>query len=175
MVSLPPTTPSGVERDPPPRNSRNPRWPCEQIERLKALWDEGRLSASQMAHRLGISRSAVLGKVHRMGLATHKVKQQAKPPKPAPKAKKQLPPAMPTLELPPPPEPPFVGIVFDELTPNSCRYPQGDGPFVFCGQPKQDGSSYCAHHHRICYVPLSRRPIYIPPPWADFRARGARR
>lgn len=44
-------------------------WTDERVELLKKLWSEG-LSASQIAGRLGgVSRNAVIGKVHRLGLA----------------------------------------------------------------------------------------------------------
>ncbi|TPW20751.1 MAG: GcrA cell cycle regulator, partial [Elusimicrobia bacterium] len=46
-------------------------WTDERVDRLKRLWLEGR-TAEQIARELknGISRSAVLGKVHRLGLST---------------------------------------------------------------------------------------------------------
>ena len=41
---------------------------AERVEELKNLWSEG-LSASQIAKRLGdVTRNAVIGKVHRLGL-----------------------------------------------------------------------------------------------------------
>ncbi len=44
-------------------------WTEERVEILKKLWAEG-LSASQIANQLGeVSRNAVIGKVHRLGLA----------------------------------------------------------------------------------------------------------
>src|SRR6476660_1320546 len=44
-------------------------WTDERVEQLKALWSEG-LSASQIARALGgVTRNAVIGKVHRLGLA----------------------------------------------------------------------------------------------------------
>ena len=44
-------------------------WTDERVEQLKKLWSEG-LSASQIASRLGeVTRNAVIGKVHRLGLA----------------------------------------------------------------------------------------------------------
>jgi GcrA cell cycle regulator len=44
-------------------------WTDERVELLKKLWADG-LSASQIAGRLGgITRNAVIGKVHRLGLA----------------------------------------------------------------------------------------------------------
>ena len=44
-------------------------WTDDRVEILKKLWAEG-LSASQIARELGdVTRNAVIGKVHRLGLA----------------------------------------------------------------------------------------------------------
>jgi hypothetical protein len=45
-------------------------WTEDRVEQLKSLWTEG-LSASQIARALGggVTRNAVIGKVHRLGLA----------------------------------------------------------------------------------------------------------
>ena len=44
-------------------------WTDERVELLKKLWADG-LSASQIAGELGgITRNAVIGKVHRLGLS----------------------------------------------------------------------------------------------------------
>src|SRR4029450_4928048 len=43
-------------------------WTDERIERLKAMWTKG-ATASQIADELGgVSRNAVIGKAHRLGL-----------------------------------------------------------------------------------------------------------
>ena len=44
-------------------------WTNERVELLKKLWGEGQ-SASQIAKELGgVTRNAVIGKVHRLGLS----------------------------------------------------------------------------------------------------------
>lgn len=73
-------------------------WTDERVETLKKMWGEGQ-SASQIAKELGgVTRNAVIGKVHRLGLSnragTGTTKAEAKPkvakaepkPKAAPKA-----------------------------------------------------------------------------------------
>ena len=73
-------------------------WTDERVETLKKMWGEGQ-SASQIAKELGgVTRNAVIGKVHRLGLSnratTSTAKADAKPkaakaepkPKAAPKA-----------------------------------------------------------------------------------------
>src|SRR6056300_1947697 len=65
-------------------------WTDERVEILKKMWGEGQ-SASQIAKELGgVTRNAVIGKVHRLGLSNRatsnsSVKSEAKP-KAAPKA-----------------------------------------------------------------------------------------
>jgi GcrA cell cycle regulator len=57
-------------------------WTDERVERLKTLWSEG-LSASQIAAELGgVTRNAVIGKVHRLGLSG-RAKPQAQAARPA--------------------------------------------------------------------------------------------
>ena len=84
-------------------------WTDERIERLKAMWAEG-ATASQIADELGgVSRNAVIGKAHRLGLESRPspvkpgddkpVRQAAataQPPSPAPA------PAAPKAERPAP-------------------------------------------------------------------------
>ncbi|WP_197919018.1 GcrA family cell cycle regulator [Thiosulfatihalobacter marinus] len=70
-------------------------WTDERVDLLKKLWGEGQ-SASQIAKELGgVTRNAVIGKVHRLGLSNRSAgtaKPDTKPkadtkPKPATKAK----------------------------------------------------------------------------------------
>jgi GcrA cell cycle regulator len=62
-------------------------WTDERVETLKTLWGEGQ-SASQIAKVLGgVTRNAVIGKVHRLGLAS----RAAAKPEPAKAAKEAAP------------------------------------------------------------------------------------
>ena len=57
-------------------------WTDERVELLKKLWTEG-LSASQIAGRLGngVTRNAVIGKVHRLNLSGRVQQQRAAQPR----------------------------------------------------------------------------------------------
>jgi len=57
-------------------------WTDERVELLKKLWAEG-LSASQIAGKLGdVTRNAVIGKVHRLGLAGRATTSRVRPSRP---------------------------------------------------------------------------------------------
>ena len=54
-------------------------WTDERVETLKRMWNEGQ-SASQIAKELGnVTRNAVIGKVHRLGLSNRTTGAPAKP------------------------------------------------------------------------------------------------
>jgi GcrA cell cycle regulator len=60
-------------------------WTDERIDRLKELWSQGK-TASHIADELGgVSRNAVIGKAHRLGLQSRP--SPVKPNEPAPKAR----------------------------------------------------------------------------------------
>jgi GcrA cell cycle regulator len=66
-------------------------WTDERIDRLKALWTKG-MTASQIAEELGgVSRNAVIGKAHRLGLQSRPSPVKAN--EPAAKAKPAAKPA----------------------------------------------------------------------------------
>jgi GcrA cell cycle regulator len=146
-------------------------WTDERVETLKKLWLEG-LSASQIAKQLGgVTRNAVIGKVHRLGLsgrATPSQPQRAafrapRPPRPVP------PPAIPrrveaapAAAAPPPvpmlPEAPGTATVLT-LGAHMCKWPIGDpssDDFTFCGRRVGDGP-YCDDHARVAYQPQQKR------------------
>ena len=84
-------------------------WTDERIDRLKSMWTKG-ATASQIAEELGgVSRNAVIGKAHRLGLESRpspvkpgeEKEKKAKAP-PAPKAAKPAPAAAPKAAAPAP-------------------------------------------------------------------------
>ncbi|WP_420587262.1 GcrA family cell cycle regulator [Ruegeria sp.] len=92
-------------------------WTDERVELLKKMWGEGQ-SASQIAKELGgVTRNAVIGKVHRLGLSNRaagaspaKAEPKEKPapapkaeakPKPTPKTEPARPAPAPTAEAKP--------------------------------------------------------------------------
>lgn len=86
-------------------------WTDERIDDLKRMWDEG-LTASQIAETLGgVSRNAVIGKAHRLGLTPRPspVKSAATLQKDRAEAAAAPPPA-PAPEPEPSPEPANVAI-----------------------------------------------------------------
>lgn len=132
-------------------------WTDDRVEQLKQLWAEG-LSASQIANKMGgVTRNAVIGKVHRLGLAG-----RATPAAPKPKITSKF-------------EEPVsksTNLGLDQLYPgldkptvssiggNQCKWPIGDPTsedFHFCGQPAVDGKPYCAYHSQIAFQPNTVR------------------
>lgn len=138
-------------------------WTDERVEQLKSLWADG-LSASQIARALGgVTRNAVIGKVHRLGLAGRAGPARSERPRTAITHKAVLRAAA--------PEPVVVEedpIVLDDghfatvLTINDrmCRWPIGDpseNEFHFCGRGPKSGSPYCEAHARKAYQPQNMR------------------
>jgi GcrA cell cycle regulator len=81
-------------------------WTDERINRLKKLWSKG-VTASQIAEELGgVSRNAVIGKAHRLGLQSRPSPVKPNEPEPRAKAKaKAKPPAKGQAKAAPAPPP----------------------------------------------------------------------
>jgi GcrA cell cycle regulator len=138
-------------------------WTEERVDQLKTLWTEG-LSASQIARVLGgVTRNAVIGKVHRLGLAGRASPSRSERPRmpSAPKVQTRThAPAPPVVE-----EDPLVlddGSHATVLTINDrmCRWPIGDpsgDEFHFCGRKPKNGSPYCEAHAQKAYQPQQVR------------------
>jgi GcrA cell cycle regulator len=156
-------------------------WTDERVELLKKLWADG-LSASQIAGELGgITRNAVIGKVHRLGLSgrakapSSSVPRQRKPrapsmfraPRPMMRGNTALA-HMPAYDYDPEPEPePIENIIpigqrctLLELNDEKCHWPIGDPgqpDFFFCGGKTNAGTPYCGYHGRVAYQPPAAR------------------
>ncbi|MGC4251284.1 MAG: GcrA family cell cycle regulator, partial [Sphingobium sp.] len=76
-------------------------WTDERIDQLKSMWEKG-LTASQIAEELGgVSRNAVIGKAHRLGLQSRPSPVKAnEAPKKAAAPRKAAPAAAPAPEAP---------------------------------------------------------------------------
>ena len=144
-------------------------WTDDRVETLKKLWLDG-LSASQIAKQLGgVTRNAVIGKVHRLGLSgraapSHPSRPAFKAPRPP--RPMSTPVARPrSLEprahhLPAPRPAPFVELpgtaTVLTLGRHMCKWPIGDpasDDFTFCGRRASDEGPYCIDHARVAYQP----------------------
>ena len=160
-------------------------WTDERVELLRKLWTEGH-SASQISAELGlgVTRNAVIGKVHRLGLSGRpKTANAATPMTPrerqAPRRQPSRPSApatrgnlalslqtRPMAERTPRPMEQVVipiseRVTLMELKESMCRWPLGDPStqeFRFCGNKSPSGGGpYCAYHARIAYQPAQDR------------------
>src|SRR5271163_4381060 len=140
-------------------------WTDERVSTLKKLWLEGH-SASQIAKQLGgVTRNAVIGKVHRLGLSGRATPSQpARPVFKAPRPPRPLVssppvqrrpidrPAATTAEPAPRPLPrveePGTATVLT-LGAHMCKWPIGDpssDDFTFCGRRAGEEGPYCIDH-----------------------------
>jgi GcrA cell cycle regulator len=148
-------------------------WTKERIELLTKLWTEG-LSASQIAAELGegVSRNAVLGKAHRLGLAQGERKVASSPRSRKPTRPPDPPPV---VELTPPDQPvpaeppPQNNPVLAPMTPNqpsaeAAELRRRDEAVV----PRLEGVTIMELREGVCRWPLG------DPTSPDFRYCGAR-
>lgn len=134
-------------------------WTEERVEQLKKLWTDG-LSASQIARVLGeVTRNAVIGKVHRLGLSGRASPARTERPRYAKTPRRMLRPVMPEPEIIEEPEPePGERMTVLTLKERMCKWPignPGEENFRFCGRKAADGVPYCAEHSRKAYQPAN--------------------
>lgn len=161
-------------------------WTDERVELLKKLWSEG-LSASQIAGELGgVTRNAVIGKVHRLALSGRAAKPQggsprvrrAKAPR-APRPQRPVTVGNTALKVASHPAPRRIAVPVEDvvvpiplratiltLSDRTCKWPIGDPAeenFCFCGHEPRQSSPYCEYHARIAYQPhIERRRERVP-------------
>ena len=154
-------------------------WTEDRVGALTKLWLEGQ-SASQIAKQLGggVTRNAVIGKVHRLGLSGRATPSQparasfrttrprpAPQPAQAPSAPRRIEAVQPRPTAPVPPTPiravaelPGTATVMT-LGAHMCKWPIGDpssAEFSFCGRRASEGV-YCVEHARVAYQPQVRK------------------
>ncbi len=148
-------------------------WSDAHIADLRRLWvDEGH-SASIIGEKLGRTRNAVIGKVHRMGFPLRLMGKHSSRKKPGRKAynpgafrkSRARPPELHAARVKPvrpqevpPPEARMVSLM--ELQPRDCKWPIGDPvqpSFGFCGAKQFASFPYCQHHVAMAYLPVKAR------------------
>jgi GcrA cell cycle regulator len=170
-------------------------WTDERIALLKKMWKEGK-SAAEIAKTLGkgVTRNAVIGKAHRMGLSGRP--SPIKKPAPAPKKEGAAPaaPRKETKEVKKAAAPagkanPALaketeelkkiekeiaplggGVSLLELTERMCKWPIGDpreADFTFCGRGIRQGTPYCPDHASMAYQTSSRSRGHVVVPVAN--------
>lgn len=142
-------------------------WTPERVEQLRSCVVLG-LTCSQIAAEIGVTRNAVIGKIHRLGLS---------PGRPAAAPARVCPPRVRRPRLPSqrqllrligaetidgaaPPVASMQACSLLELEPGKCRWPlnePGGGDFAFCGNDVAAGFPYCAGHARLAYRPPAQR------------------
>ncbi|MGF1626618.1 MAG: GcrA family cell cycle regulator [Alphaproteobacteria bacterium] len=150
-------------------------WTDERVAELKQLWEQGH-SASQIATILGeVTRNAVIGKAHRLGLSSRpspiKAGQpgSAQRPKKKPAARRPVPRRRAAPAARAKPERPAAPKLTDaerrllavqpqpapaDYRGPTCQWPIGDpgqDEFRFCGAPASTGRPYCDAHCQIAY------------------------
>jgi GcrA cell cycle regulator len=146
-------------------------WTPERIAQLRSFVDSG-LTCSQIAAEIGVTRNAVIGKIHRLGLSPGRPAAQPTRSCAARARRPRLPSPRQMLRLV------YAGApgiaegaaseVIDsaqrcsllELTQNTCRWPVSDpgaADFSFCGNDAHRGFPYCAAHARMAYRFPGRR------------------
>lgn len=148
-------------------------WTNDRVETLKRLWLEGH-SAGQVAKQLGgVSRNAVIGKLHRLGLTGVRAPaarprriagasaRSRRPMTPRRRAKPLSPPPVAALPAIGPVEP---GLVRDAtgLGLHVCKWPIGDPQavdFSYCGRQALGEGPYCPTHDRVAHRPTRAAPL----------------
>jgi GcrA cell cycle regulator len=141
-------------------------WTDERVELLKKLWTDG-LSASQIAAELGnVTRNAVIGKVHRLGLSGRA--KDAKPNGSAAPARPRKATRAPSAPAPIPPQPHNNNVV---IAPISLQ-PVTQEPAVFVEEdmavPVSERVTIMDLRESMCRWPMG------DPTKPEFRFCGAR-
>ncbi|RAK68716.1 GcrA family cell cycle regulator [Phenylobacterium kunshanense] len=137
-------------------------WTDDAVETLVRLWRQGDLSAAMIGRRLGVTRNAVLGKIHRLGLSQPRrprppaIAPPPRPAKPRPVASARRASASAPVRMSPQPTAEIAqGLVarLEDLPTQACHWPLGDpqaADFAFCGR-RAETRPYCPAHAGMAY------------------------
>ena len=132
-------------------------WTHDKIELLKKLWEDG-LTASRIALELGdMTRNAVIGKAHRLGLSGRMQSKSNKSSISIVRKKKNSSYNKKIVEITSENNEPMNPTLFLDIKDGMCRWPlgePGDSEFKFCGRGTHD-KVYCDQHHKIAFQPLT--------------------
>lgn len=153
-------------------------WTSERISELERLWAIG-ASTAEIGRQLDVTKNAVVGKVHRLGLPGRpspiKRETRAAPRAPAPRAPapRLRPEIRVSVDTPVSDvvDPPIAAACAQaqvatatqpvaDLHAPPCQWPfgdPGDEDFHFCGSPSLTGRPYCPEHCTRAYVREDRR------------------
>jgi GcrA cell cycle regulator len=149
-------------------------WTTERIEQLRHCIASG-LTCSQTAAEIGVTRNAVIGKIHRLGLSparpagasARSCPPRARHPRNSPSSRllrlivAQAPGIASDAVAEPVPIDSAQRCSLLEIAQDRCHWPIGDphaADFAFCGNEAVSGFSYCAGHARMAYrMPARRR------------------
>ena len=125
-------------------------WNDEKVQKLRQLWADG-FSGSEIAKKLKTTRSAILGKAHRLNLQSRTSgRSKVVAPKTIAVVRKK-----PAAE-----KRPYFFDALMSLKDGLCHYPIGhvDQPgFHFCLAPALAHKPYCSEHYGLCYEPKKDR------------------
>lgn len=155
-----------------PKHIPDTLWTEARMDTLTAMWLAGR-SGDEIARKLKVvSRSAVMGKIKRLGLmrSPEVIAMTARlvAPRP-PKTVRAKPGPKPTAKVivmqQPKPRLVCEPITIMQLTPHTCRYPvEGRGETMLsCGDAvAREGAVYCGLHARVCFAPKMAKKVRAP-------------
>ena len=132
-------------------------WTHDRIEILKKLWEEG-LTASRIATELGdVTRNAVIGKAHRLGLAGRMQSKSSASSISIVRKKRHSPHNKKIIEISTHVNEPINPTSFLDIRDGMCRWPlgePGENDFKFCGRGSGE-KVYCKEHHSMAFQPLT--------------------
>ena len=121
-------------------------WDEDKLNKLRKLWDAG-LPITKIGNEIGVSRNAIAGKAHRMGLPKRNspISKSGDPRKNQKSNNSENTKVLPLK----------IMLRDVEWSRNRCCWPIGDPKlpgFSFCGTPIIPGRPYCEEHSNLAYT-----------------------